>query len=344
VSHSGPFRAHQSWTVLSGDEPLHAIMNRADDRRTPSLGTMRAAGIVAFGAAITPLELPSPPEPRDGELLIDVQAAGVGPWDDIARRGEWDLGLRPPMALGVEAAGVVRAVGRSGRFAIGDRVLTHSTPLRWQGAWAERFLTAADEAALLPGTVPFEVGAAFAVPALTADQTVRDALSLGAGQTLLVHGAGGVTGGLVVQVAARLGARVIATAGVRNTQRLLSAGADVVVDYHSPDWTRDVLARVDGAGVDAAVNAVPGGAATVLGVVRSGGALATITTDPPVAERGVRVHSVYVAPDGGRLQQLIDRLGSGELALSVAARYPLEAAHDALQARGAGGAVVLSAV
>src|SRR3954470_20826726 len=99
---------------------------------------MRAAGIVAFGAAITPLELPSPPEPRDGELLIDVQAAGVGPWDDIARLGEWDLGLRPPMALGVEAAGVVSAVGRSGRFAIGDRVLAHSTPLRWRNCSAGR--------------------------------------------------------------------------------------------------------------------------------------------------------------------------------------------------------------
>src|SRR3954462_13554602 len=124
---------------------------------------MRAAGIVAFGAAITPLAVPSPPEPRDGELLIDVQAAGVGPWDDIARRGEWDLGLRPPMALGVQAAGVVSAVGRSGRFAIGDRLRAHSTPLRWQGARGERFLTLAYDAALLPRTVQFEVGSAFAV-------------------------------------------------------------------------------------------------------------------------------------------------------------------------------------
>ena len=105
-----------------------------------------------------------------------------------------------------------------------------------------------------------------------------------------------------------------------------------------------MLARVDGVGVDAAVNAVPGGAATALGAARSGGALATITSDPPVAERGVGVHSVYVAPDGGRLQQLVDRLRSGELALSVAARYPLEAAHAALRTPGARGAVVLSAV
>ena len=100
---------------------------------------------------------------------------------------------RAAVALVVELKG--GTVADQG-IAIGDRVLTHATPLRWQGAWAERFLTAAAEAALLPGTVPFEVGAAFAVPALTADQTVRDTLLLGAGQTLLVHGAGGVTGGL----------------------------------------------------------------------------------------------------------------------------------------------------
>jgi NADPH:quinone reductase-like Zn-dependent oxidoreductase len=305
---------------------------------------MRAAGIVAFGAAVIPLELPSPPEPQDGELLIDVQAAGVGPWDDLVRHGQWDLGVQPPMALGVEVAGVVRAVGRPGRFAIGERVLVHSTPLRWQGAWAEQFLTPADDAALLPGSVPFEAGAAFAVPALTADQTVHDALSLQSGQTVFVHGGGGVSGGLVVQEAARLGARVLTTASARNAQRLRNAGADEVIDYRSPDWPRDVLDRVDGAGVDAAVNAVPGGAATVLGVVRAGGSLATITTDPPEAARGVQVHSVYVAPDGRRLQRLVDRLGLGELTLPVASRYPLDAARDALQAPGGSGAVVLSPV
>ena len=142
------------------------------------------------------------------ELLIGVHAAGVGNWDNFARVGQWDLGRRPPMALGVEAAGVVRRVGPSaGIFAVGDRVLAHCAPFRDQGAWAEEFLVPVAAAALLPETVPFDEGAAFPVPALTADQVLEDALAITPGQVVLVNGAGGVTGALLVQLAAHLGGR-----------------------------------------------------------------------------------------------------------------------------------------
>jgi NADPH:quinone reductase-like Zn-dependent oxidoreductase len=80
------------------------------------------------------LELPGPRELRPDEVLIDVQACGVGNWDEFARTGGWDLGVRPPMALGVEAAGLVAAVGdRVTGIAAGDRVTVHSAPLRDQG-------------------------------------------------------------------------------------------------------------------------------------------------------------------------------------------------------------------
>ena len=72
---------------------------------------MKAAGIRTFGAEVELLELPGPRALRPDEVLINVRACGVGNWDEIARAGEWDLGVRPPMALGVEAAGLVAAVG-----------------------------------------------------------------------------------------------------------------------------------------------------------------------------------------------------------------------------------------
>ena len=73
-----------------------------------------------------------PPRPLAGdEVLIEVGAAGIGNWDEIARTGGWDVGGRPPMALGVEAAGVVRAVGsRVTDWAPGDEVITLPLPLR----------------------------------------------------------------------------------------------------------------------------------------------------------------------------------------------------------------------
>ena len=207
-----------------------------------------------YQTAVRPLTLSPPRQPEDGELVIEVRAAGVGHWDEITRGGGWDLGLRPPMALGVEAAGVVRAVGgHVGHFRVGDRVPTHSAPLRWQGAWAEEFLVGVGEAALLPDAVSFEVGASLPVPALTADQTLKDALSVKAGETLLVHGGGGVTGRLMVELAVSLGAMVVATASARSARRLRDAGAAHVVDYGSADWANNILRWSGGHGVDAAL-------------------------------------------------------------------------------------------
>jgi len=105
---------------------------RSGDRK------MRAAGIEAFDGDVRMLELAEPGPPGEDEIVIAVRAAGVGNWDDIVRTGGWDVGRGPPLALGVEAAGVVVAVGDGvASLAPGDDVLTHPLPLRQQGAWAE---------------------------------------------------------------------------------------------------------------------------------------------------------------------------------------------------------------
>jgi len=92
---------------------------------------VRGAGILAYGGAVQLLELPAPEISDPQQLLIRVHAAGVGNWEDIVRTGGWDVGGVPPMALGVEAAGVVRAVGAAvSRFRVGDQVLTHAVPLQ----------------------------------------------------------------------------------------------------------------------------------------------------------------------------------------------------------------------
>jgi NADPH:quinone reductase-like Zn-dependent oxidoreductase len=277
------------------------------------------------------MELPGPGELRPDEVLIEVRSAAVGNWDDIARTGGWDLGRQPPMALGVEAAGVVaRAGGAVTGFAAGDRVMTHSLPLRAQGAWAQWFVAAAADVAAVPDAVPLEVAAALPVPALTADQALRGVLGAGPGVTVLVNGASGVTGMLLVALARHLGAEVIAIAGAHSAARVSAAGAAHVLDRRSPDWPGQVRALTGGRGADLAVNAAPGGAARALGAVKDGGLLATITSDPPSAERGVEVSQVYVAPDGPRLARLGELLVAGTISVTVRAPFPLEHAADAL--------------
>jgi len=287
-----------------------------------------------FGAEIRLLDLPKP-SPGPGEVLLGVRACGVGNWDEFVRTGGWDTGLQPPMALGVEAAGVVEAVGTGVRgLRPGDAVTTHSLPA---GSWAEKFIAAADHVAPVPSGVPMTVAAALPVPALTADQAL-DAVTVRPGETVLVHGAGGVTGGVLVALAARRGARVIATAS--RADRPLALGAVEVLDYHEPDWPDRVRALTN-VGVEAAVNAARAGSADAVRAVRDGGRLATITADLPPAERGIALSDIVVVADGERLARLISLLAPD--AITVAATYPLAGAAAALARlrQGTHGAAVV---
>jgi NADPH:quinone reductase-like Zn-dependent oxidoreductase len=277
--------------------------------------------------------------------VISVQATGVANWDEFVRRGQWDVGREPPMALGVEAAGVVESVGDDvSTLAPGDEVLTHPVPLRDQGAWAERLVAPGAAVARKPSGVPWEEAAAFPVPALTADQALREVAPNPRGQWVLVHGAGGVTGGLIVQLAVARGATVVATAGPSSAERIGDYGASLLLDYHDPEWPIRVReSSPDRRGVGAAINAAPGGAALALQAVADRGRLATITGDPPAPERGVAVADVYVRADGAALAALATALDEGVLSVHVAATLPLTDAAAALDGAvsGRAGAVVL---
>src|SRR5574341_1788013 len=308
---------------------------------------MRGAGIDAFGGQVRMLELEAPASPAPDEVVISVHAAGVGNWDEFVRVGRWDVGREPPMALGVEAAGVVAAVGDDvTSLTPGDEVLTHPVPLRHQGAWAEWLVAPAALVARKPAAVPWEAAVAFPVPALTADQALTQAAPNPDGEWVLVNGAGGVTGGLTVQLAVARGATVVATAGPSSAALVRGYGARVVVDYHDPQWPARVRgASPGGRGVGAAVNAAEGGAAAALRAVAVDGRLATITGDPPPPERGVSVMDVYVRADGTRLAGLVAALADGLLSLHVGATLPLVDAGRALQGAVAGhvaGATVLT--
>lgn len=306
---------------------------------------MLAAGVREIGGRVELLDLPEPGGPGPGEVVIEVAAAGVGNWDDIVRSGGWDVGLTPPAALGVEVAGTVVAAGANVTgFRPGDEVLGHPLPLRHQGCWAERVVVDADLVVAKPPGVPWETAAVFPVPALTAEQALSESLRIAENETLLVHGAGGATGGLAVQLAVLRGARVIATAGPASAERVARAGAAEVVDYRDRSWPDRVREWTGGAGVDAALTAVPGGSADAVRAVRESGRLATITGDPRSAGWGVGFADVYVRPDTDQLAKLSALLGEGKLTLPVGLTLPLAKAAAALEraVRGAnGGPVVL---
>ena len=307
---------------------------------------MQVAGIRRIGDQVEMIEVGELRPLAGDEVLLGVRAAGVGNWDEFVRTGGWDTGAEPPMALGVEAAGLVVAAGRAvSDWTSGDAVMTHPVPLRGQGTWAPRLIAPAGLLARKPPGASWEAAAAFPVPALTAEQVLGDALSVRAGEQVLVNGASGITGGLLVVLAALRGAQVIATAGPAHRQRVTGLGAGHVIDYHDRQWPEQVRAITGGRGVTAAANAAPGGAAAAIRAVADGGRLATITSDPPGGQRGINISSVYVRPDGTQLRRLARQFGDGQLEIPVAASHRLADAAQALaQVAGghAAGAVVLT--
>ncbi|OBF62435.1 oxidoreductase [Mycobacterium sp. 852002-53434_SCH5985345] len=277
--------------------------------------TMLAAGVRAFGGEVETIEVNEPRPLAADEVLIEVRSAGVGNWDDIIRTGGWDVGISPPLALGVEAAGVIRAVGaHPNGFSVGDDVLCHPVPLRDQGAWAPFLIAAVGSLARKPQGISWETAAIFPVPALTAEQVAGEALALHAGGTLLVHGAGGITGGLIVQLAALRGVDVLATASPRSADRVRGYGAREVIDYRDRMWPQQARGLAKNP-INTVANAAPSGAAAAMTALADGGRLATITPDPPASTRGITVTAVYVRSDGAQLDRLTALLASQRLSM-----------------------------
>ena len=195
------------------------------------------AGVRTLGGKVETLEVDEPRPLAADEVLIDIRSAGVGNWDDIIRTGGWDVGASPPLALGVEAAGVIKAVGaHPSGFRVDDEVLCHPVLLRDQGTWAPFLIAPVGSLAHKPPEISWETAAIFPVPALTAEQVVGEALALHGGETLLVNGAGGITGGLIVQLAALRGVDVLATARPRSADRVRGNGAREVIDYRDRSY------------------------------------------------------------------------------------------------------------
>src|SRR5205814_1168707 len=141
--------------------------------------------------------------------------------DELVRLGSWQIGGPAPMALGTEASGTVAAVGSGvAELREGDEVMTHPLPLRRHGTWAGRVLAPAATVAARPPEASWDASGAFPIPALTAAQALDEALGIESGGWVVVNGAGGVTGGLLVQLAAARGARVIATASAKKVERV----------------------------------------------------------------------------------------------------------------------------
>jgi NADPH:quinone reductase len=231
---------------------------------------------------ITEVEIP---EPRPGEVLVRVLAAGVGPWDAAVRSGQFPVPT--PFIPGAEFSGlIVGDTGAEAAFEDGEPVYGYPA---LTGCYAQYVTCPSEQLAPIPVGLSQSDAAAVPVAALTAQQGLEDQLRVGSGDTVLITAAAGGVGHLAVQIARLLGANVIGTASAQQHDFVHKLGAELVFDHTQPDWPDQVRAQTGG-GADLVLACA---APTLEGAARAAHDGALIATP---------VHADY--PDGDRVQWL----------------------------------------
>lgn len=199
-------------------------------------------------------EVPTP-QPAPGQVLVRVAAAALNFSDVLMTRGAYQI--RPPLPFtpGQEISGTVERAPGGSALRPGDRV---ATKVLW-GGFAEFALAEQGWLVAVPDDVALADAAALPVVWPTAWIALFERARLQAGETVLVHAAAGGVGLAATQLAARAGARVIATAGGADKLALCAQrGASVCIDYRQADWPEQVMRATDGQGVDVVVDPVGG--------------------------------------------------------------------------------------
>lgn len=215
----------------------------------------------AFGepADVLRLEDTTWAAPAEGQVLVRVLAAGLGMPDVLMTGGRYPLLPSPPVSPGQEVSGEVVATAPGSRFAVGDRLMGLTAYLDGWGGLGDYAYVRESKARPIPDALTDEQAAGFLLSFRTAYAGLADRVRVRRGETLLVLGASGSSGGAAIQLGKALGATVIAVASSAEKLRFCTeAGADHVVNHREADLVEEVAARTDGRGADVIFDPVGG--------------------------------------------------------------------------------------
>lgn len=218
---------------------------------------MRALVCNAYGSTDDlRIEDSDDPVAGDGQVIVDIRAAGINFPDILGVAGQYQDKTPLPFIPGNEAAGIISAVGENvSAYAVGDKVIAAVRG----GAFAEKCVADTSVVMPLPAELDFEQGAGYAVTYGTSYHALKQSTELKAGETLLVLGAAGGVGSAAVEIGKAMGAHVIAAAS--SDKKLAFAkelGADELINYSKHSLRDAVKALGDGAGVDVVYDPVGG--------------------------------------------------------------------------------------
>ncbi len=307
---------------------------------------MRAAQVFQFGSPdVIQITDMACPEPGNGQLRVQVKAAGVGPWDALVREGKSGIPQTLPLILGSDIAGIVDAIGPNvSGFNVGEEVYG-VTNTQFTGGYVEYAIASSGMMARKPKTLNFIEAASAPVVAVTAWQMLFDYARATAGQKVLIQGGAGNVGAYAVQLARNARLDVIATASSKDLEYVRAIGANIALDRQhaqSENGVSGVDVVVDTAGGEARVHSFE--------VLKPGGILVSVVSPPfpkdITEKRGVRAVFFYVEVTTARLNTIAEHFDNGTLVPQVGTVLALEDARVAHQmlagAAHARGKIVLS--
>ena len=277
---------------------------------------MKAVRVHRFGPPeVIALEDVPKPEPNNGEVVVEVKAAGIGPWDALIRSGKSALPQPLPLVLGSDLSGVIDSIGPGVEpFKVGDEVFG-VTNERFTGAYAEYALAKAAMIAPKPKSLNHTHAASVPVVAVTAWQMVFDFARLSSGQSVLIQGGAGNVGGYAVQFAKLAGALVIATTSAKDVSYVRSLGGVGVIDYRATRFEERVKET------DAVIDTVGGDTLDrSYGVLKRGGIVVSSAAQPSnekAEHHGVRAVFFLVQVTTERLRKIAELIDAEKLRTEV---------------------------
>lgn len=303
---------------------------------------MKAIQFSNYGdSSVLELHQTDQPKAKAGEVLIKISATTVNPWDIKVRSGAMQkmVPISFPYTPGIDVAGTVEAVGEHvNRLKIGDKVFANPS----SGSYAEYISVKEQIVSTIPNNVTLAEAAALTIPLTTAYSLLIEAGDLESGQKILIHGASGGVGTILIQMAKALGAYVIGTASGKGLELIKSLGADEVIDYKSQDFSQlvsDIDLIADLVGGETQTKSYP--------LIKRGGKLLSLvmpTSDELAKEYGITAKFVNSSPAYEKLAFGKALVEAGKIKVHIARTMPLEdaaAAQDLISSGGVNGKIVL---
>jgi NADPH:quinone reductase-like Zn-dependent oxidoreductase len=261
------------------------------------------------------------PSPGEGEVLVRVAAAGVGPWDAIIREGRSKVSPQPPLTLGSDLSGCVEAVGPAViGFNVGDEVYG-VTNAQFCGAQAEYAVVSSGMIAPKPKSLSSLDAASSPVIAVTAYQMLFEYAGAKHGDTVMITGAAGNVGAYAVQLALQAGVHVVAVARPRDEPMLRALGAQLIVDSSGTETlpeVESVLDTVGGHTVERCVSAI-----------KPGGKLVSVVSEFLPDRPDIQPVFFYAEVTTGRLRTLSKMFEDGSISARTGSILPLAEARVA---------------